>query len=300
MFSLGDMVGSVLGLNVNSKKSDVGKYFKTVQDTVQGIKDGLNKIVAEMKKDGNSNLAATETAVNKLVSGTLDKIIDGAKTASEAIGGASDPIGDVVTAGADAKGIGGDVTELVKGIKTIVEVVLGEKGNADAGDNKKAEDGNSERNNDGASKLFDGNTGAGADAKKAVADGSKAVGSVSGADILKAIIKNDGGAYKLAKNSGAIAQVGVDAPKDAEVAGGIALRAMAKNGKFANGAANADVSAAVKGAAVSSVSKALDILTIGIRRAIDLGLKGVKEAMKTNTGATAIASGKSGSSSQNQ
>lgn len=64
-----------MGLNLESKKSDVGKYFKTVQGTVQGIKDGLNKIVAEMKKDGNSNLAAAETAVNKLVSGTLDKII---------------------------------------------------------------------------------------------------------------------------------------------------------------------------------------------------------------------------------
>ncbi|ETZ17259.1 Variable outer membrane protein [Borrelia duttonii CR2A] len=29
------------GLNVESKKSNVGKYFKTVQGTVQGIKDGL-------------------------------------------------------------------------------------------------------------------------------------------------------------------------------------------------------------------------------------------------------------------
>ncbi|ETZ17500.1 Variable outer membrane protein [Borrelia duttonii CR2A] len=48
--SFGDMVGSVLGLNVDSKKSDVGKYFKTVAGTVQGIKDGLNKIVSEMKK----------------------------------------------------------------------------------------------------------------------------------------------------------------------------------------------------------------------------------------------------------
>ncbi len=32
--SFGDMVGSVLRLTVESKKSDVGKYFKTVQDTV--------------------------------------------------------------------------------------------------------------------------------------------------------------------------------------------------------------------------------------------------------------------------
>ncbi|ETZ18030.1 Variable outer membrane protein [Borrelia duttonii CR2A] len=78
--SFGDMVGSVLGLSVESKKSDVGKYFKTVQSkrevkegeikgkrgiegTVEGVKTGLNKIVADMKKESNPNSAATETAV---------------------------------------------------------------------------------------------------------------------------------------------------------------------------------------------------------------------------------------------
>ncbi|ETZ17501.1 Variable outer membrane protein [Borrelia duttonii CR2A] len=39
--SFEDIVGSVLGLNLESKKSDVGNYFKKVQETVQGIKDGL-------------------------------------------------------------------------------------------------------------------------------------------------------------------------------------------------------------------------------------------------------------------
>ncbi|ETZ17697.1 Variable outer membrane protein, partial [Borrelia duttonii CR2A] len=101
MFSLllEGMVGSVLGFNVNSKKSDVGKYFKTVQGTVEGVKTGLNKIVADMKKESNPNSAATETAVNKLVSETLDKIIEGAKTVSEAIGDASDFIGNVAAGG---------------------------------------------------------------------------------------------------------------------------------------------------------------------------------------------------------
>ncbi|AHH10133.1 Variable outer membrane protein (plasmid) [Borrelia parkeri SLO] len=39
--SFTDMVGGVLGFNTNTKKSDVGAYFKTVQDTVQGTKDKL-------------------------------------------------------------------------------------------------------------------------------------------------------------------------------------------------------------------------------------------------------------------
>ncbi|ETZ17366.1 Variable outer membrane protein [Borrelia duttonii CR2A] len=84
--SFGEMVGSVLGLSVESKKSDVGKYFKTVQSTVEGIKSGLNRIVAEIKEEKNPNAVGVESAVKKLVSETLDKIIVGAKVASEAIG----------------------------------------------------------------------------------------------------------------------------------------------------------------------------------------------------------------------
>ncbi|ACH94177.1 variable large family protein [Borrelia duttonii] len=298
--SFGEMVGSVLGLNVNSKKSDVGNYFKKVQETVQGIKYGLNKIVADMKEEKNPNVEATESAVKTLVENTLDKIIEGAKTASEAIGDASGLIGNV--ADQNGTGVAGtDVDKLVEGIKGIVKVVLEGVGKADAGDSNKASDGTARTANAGdgeAGKLFiTGNGAAGDDAnsKKVATDAAKAVGGVRGSDILQAIVKEGGDASKLAT-----AQNPGSAPKDAVIAGGIALRAMAKGGKFANGAANSDVSAAVKGAAVSAVTKALDILTIGIRRAIDLGLKSVKEAMKTNTGATAIASGKSGSSSQNQ
>ncbi len=81
-----DMVGSVLGLNLESKKSDVGKYFKKVQETVEGTKTALNKIVVDMEEEKNPNADATVTAVKTLVENKLDKIIEGAKTASEVIG----------------------------------------------------------------------------------------------------------------------------------------------------------------------------------------------------------------------
>ncbi|WP_038364064.1 variable large family protein [Borrelia persica] len=338
--SFGDIVGSVLGFNVNSKKSDVGKYFKTVHDTVKGTKDKLNNIVADMKREGNPNAAGVESEVNKFVSETLDKIIEGAKTASEAIGDASDLIGnvaaggggaaagaggdvagaggdvagaggdvagaggdvagaggdvagaggdvagaggdvagaggDVAGAGGDVAGAGGDVVNLVKGIKDIVDVVLKGVGNAEAGTDKKATDGSSARGaaaDNEAGKLFDTvNAGDSADkAKKSAADAAKAVGAVTGADILKAMIKN--GIEDSAKAASA---------KDGTIAGAIALRAMAKGGKFSNTSASAtpDVVTAVKGAALSAVTKALDILTIAIRNTIDAGLKEVKEAMK--------------------
>ncbi|WP_231439853.1 variable large family protein, partial [Borrelia duttonii] len=130
--SFGDMVGSVLGLNVNSKKSDVGKYFKTVQGTVEGVKTGLNKIVSEMKKEKNPNSETTATAVKTLVENTLDKIIEGAKVASEAIGTEDhDLIGNIASAGAAAAGAKGETEKLIKGIKNIVDIVLKNEGNAE-------------------------------------------------------------------------------------------------------------------------------------------------------------------------
>ncbi|ETZ17197.1 Variable outer membrane protein [Borrelia duttonii CR2A] len=249
--SFGEMVGSVLGLKVDSKNSDVGNYFKKVQGTVQGTKDGLNKIVSEMRKEGNPNLAATESAVNKLVSEALDKIIEGAKEASEAIGIAGDELlGNVAAAGSGGV-VGDGVEKIVKGIKGIVEVVLKGVGNADAGDSNKASDGAARTANAGegeAGKLFSsGNAGEQANAKKVATDAAKAVGGVRGADILQAMIKDK--AKTLANTSAAQAVQG-DA-KDGTIAGAIALRAMAKDGKFAGpNAATAEYAPAVKGAAV--------------------------------------------------
>ncbi|WP_207105133.1 variable large family protein, partial [Borrelia miyamotoi] len=277
--SFGDMVGGVLGFNSNTKKSDVGVYFKKVHDTVEGTKIALEKIVADMKTEGNPNAEATDTAVKKLIDNTLSKIIEGAKTAGEAIGDAGDLLGNVgATNVAGSAGTG--VDSLVKGIKSIVDVVLGAKeGNADAGTDKKADGLTARTANaaDGeAGKLFAANAGDANNSKKVAADAAKAVGAVTGADILKAMVKADKAATKLAKGNDGNAGA---APKDAEVAGAIALRAMVKDGKFAGPTAeSADYATAAKGAAVSAVTKALDVLTIAIRTTIDLGLKEVQEA----------------------
>ncbi|UPA11646.1 variable large family protein (plasmid) [Borrelia parkeri] len=222
--SFADMVGSVLGFNTNTKKSDVGNYFKTVQNTVQGTKDKLNKIVEDMKSENNPNADATDIAVKALITNTLDKIIEGAKTASEAISDA---------------GAAGDANNL----------------------------------------------------KKVAADAAKAVGAVTGADILKAMVKNTD-AVKLATNN-TVSAVGVataNNSKDAIVAGGIALRAMANDGKFAGSSdnANADAKKVVEGAAISAVTKVLDTLAIAIRNTIDTEFKTVKEAMKINPNNTPL------------
>ncbi|ETZ17029.1 Variable outer membrane protein, partial [Borrelia duttonii CR2A] len=159
----------------------------------------------------------------------------------------------------------------------------------EAGDSNKAEDlsARAANNADGAGKLFVTGSAAGDD-KKAAADAAKAVGAVTGSDILQAIVKDAGDAAKLAANNAANNN-NIANTKDGTIAGGIALRAMAKNGKFANGSSGGnDVSTAVKGTALSAVTKALDTLTIAIRTTIDTGLKTVKKAVKINPNDTLL------------
>ncbi|AHH11448.1 variable large family protein (plasmid) [Borrelia coriaceae] len=291
--SFGDSLGGVLAFDKTTPKSKVGEYFKNIHDTVKDTKGKLEKLVADMKDKGNPNAESAEAAVKKLISEKLDEMIKGAETISEALKGvdAGELIGNV--AAQTQGGVAGDIDNLLNGIKGIVEVVLKE-GNSEAGDNNKAED-LAARNNNGAIKLFasDNSEVDESNTKKLAVDASKSVGAVTGADILQAMIKGNGAAVKLAKNNANNASNvdGVSAPKDAEVAGAIALRAMAKSGKFAN-ANNTDtggvIAATIKGAAISAVTKALDTLTIAIRKTIDTGLKTVKEAMKINPEATPV------------
>ncbi|WP_434757463.1 variable large family protein (plasmid) [Borrelia puertoricensis] len=278
--SLSDMVGGVLGFKQDSKKSDVGNYFKTIEKSLTTTKTALEKIVADMKTENNPNAATTETAVKTLIDNTLSKIIEGAKIASEAIGTTGDDLLGNVAAQNNGGVAGTGVDSLVKGIKSIVDVVLKE-GNPEAGDDKKAEDGSTARDNNAVGMLFaSNNAGANASAKKSATDAAKAVGAVTGADILQAMVKDDGDAAKLAKNSAANGNA-ANAKKDAIIAGGIALRTMTKGGKFAN-SSDTDVTTEIRRAAVSAVNKVLGTLTIAIRNTIDVGLKTVKEAMKIN------------------
>ncbi|UPA11380.1 variable large family protein (plasmid) [Borrelia parkeri] len=58
---------------------------------------------------------------------------------------------------------------------------------------------------------------------------------------------------------------------------------MIKGGKFdGSDIADNDYALAVKDVALSIVTKAMGILTIAIRKTIDIGLKTVKDAMKIN------------------
>ncbi|AHH11367.1 variable large family protein (plasmid) [Borrelia coriaceae] len=285
--SFGDSLGGVLGFNKDTKKSEVGDYFKKVKETVEGIKGKLNAIVENMRSANNPNVNRVNNAVNELVDEKFEKIIRGASDAEKGANGEK-LLGNID--GSNVGVVGDGMESLIKGIQLIVEVVLKDKGNPDAGTDKRAEDGGTRTSGTAAGKLFDSNNaGSSTAAKKSATDAAKAVGAVTGADILKAIATGpEGKAATIAKYNTGNGNA-ADNKNDAVIAGGIALRAMAKGGKFANASdSDSDYADAVKGAAVSAVTKALNTLTIAIRKTINEGLKTVKEAMKINPSDTPV------------
>ncbi|WP_434757102.1 variable large family protein [Borrelia puertoricensis] len=276
--SLSDMITGAFGIKADTKKSDIGNYFTDIEKTMTSVKKKLQTEVAK-----NGNYLKIKEVVDHFITNTLDKIAEGAKTAAKGATG-EDKIGGAPTAGQDA--VAADATSvnsLVKGIGQIVGVVLKDKeGNADA--TKTAEE-----QQKSIGKLLGGKDNDGTEAQAAAASAS--IGAVIGADILKAIAKSGeastAGEIKIetAKNAAEIAAAKKEdqkdlkaGQKDAVVAAGIALRAMAKGGKLA--AKNEEKAAhAVNGAAASAVGKTLSTLIIAIRNTVDTGLKSISEAL---------------------
>ncbi|MCD2379233.1 variable large family protein, partial [Borreliella burgdorferi] len=207
----------------------------------------------------------------KEVSELLDKLVTAVKTAEGASSG-TDAIGEVVADDAAAKAADKEsVKGIAKGIKEIVEAAGGSKKlkvAAATGENNKK-----------AGKLF-GKVDAGNAGDSEAA--SKAAGAVSGEQILSAIVKAAGAAAgdqegkkpADAKNPIAAAIGKGDAEngaefdhemkKDDQIAAAIALRGMAKDGKFAvkSGDEKGKAEGAIKGA-----SELLDKLVTAVKTA---------------------------------
>ncbi|WP_155807019.1 variable large family protein [Borrelia crocidurae] len=272
--SFWDMITGTLGIKADTKKSDIGKYFTDIEKTMISVKE---KLQAEVAKNGKYE--KFKIVVEQFITGTLDKIAEGAKeAASGAIG--NDAIGNAVKDQVAVPAKFDSVNALVKGIKIIVGIVLkGDEGNASAtktGDDKRS-----------VGKLL----GKKDDATETVAAAASAsIGAVNGADILQAIAKsgevvNNEVAIEQAKNAAEIAAAKKEDTKeltaaqiDAVIAGGIALRAMGKEGKFA---ANNDGKSehAVKGAAANAVNKVLSTLIMAIRNRVGEGLKEIDKVL---------------------
>ncbi|ETZ17148.1 Variable outer membrane protein [Borrelia duttonii CR2A] len=276
--SFGDMITGTLGIKAETKKSEIGKYFTDIAATMESVK---NKLQTEVAKNGNYE--KVKTVVEQFITGILDKIAEGAKEAAKGATG-DDAIGGAPTAGQDAAPADAtSVNALVKGIKEIVGVVLNEgKGSAEA-----TKTNVEQQKTIGV--LF-GEKANGGEEKHAAAV-SASVGAISGVDMLRAIAKgtviNDEGEIEKAKNAAEIAaakkesqkEIKEGAQKDAVIAGGIALRGMAKGGKFAAKQNEEKSANAVNGAVASAVNKVLSTLVIAIRNTVDEGLKGINKVL---------------------
>ncbi|WP_434757141.1 variable large family protein [Borrelia puertoricensis] len=289
--SLSDMVTGAFGIKAETKKSDIGNYFNDIEKTMNTVKNKLNTVVAE-----NGNYLKIKEVVDTFITGTLDKIAAGAKEAAKgATGGA---VGEVVKS--DSAGNGPDaesIKSLVKGIKTIVDLVLKE------GDPKADKTTPVDDDKKDIGRLFGAKNEASKGAEdKHVAAASASIGAVTGADILQAIAAANADAKKdgkvsEAKDAAALALAKgtstdneeklttAESKKDAVIAAAIALRAMAKDGKFIvkDTAANKTEAESAKGVAASAVGKTLSTLIIAIRNTVDNGLKSISEALATVT-----------------
>ncbi|WP_445436359.1 variable large family protein [Candidatus Borreliella tachyglossi] len=303
-----------------AKKDDVKKYFEALAAAGAAAAEKVRAIPVE----------AAEKEVTGKIAELIEKLAAAADDVAKHSGGGDD-LGKVEAAANAANGAlgkAGSSKDMVPALKTIIEEVLGaNEGNPEAGDTKGAagaagandgkladraklsevNDANKGANgaavlvtkgagggNDGVGLADNGALGAAANAAKTAADATKAVASVSGADILKAI--SVGKAAKFAEETNAGANdgaAGAEKLHDATIAGAIALRAMAKDGTFANhkvaagdgAAANAaNYAAAVKAAASGAVSKALSTLTIAIRKKIDTELKALNDKARLAIG----------------
>nr|WP_011666317.1 variable large family protein [Borrelia duttonii]BAC22662.1 vmpB [Borrelia duttonii] len=274
--SFGDMITGTLGIKAETKKEDIGKYFSDIEKTMQTTKVKLNEILEK-----NGQYEKVRKVVEEFVTGTVDKIAAGAKEASNGATG-DYKIGGATQAGQNANAADRvAVNSLIKGIKEIVGVVLKDnEGNAGA-----TKTGDTEKKS--AGKLLGGQD-KGEEAIAAAA--SATIGAVSGADILKAISVSGETSgeptIQAAKNAAGIAAAKKDndktldaAKEDAVIAAGIALRGMAKDGKFAAKNSEEKSANAVNGAVASVVSKVLSTLIIGIRNTVDEGLKEINKVL---------------------
>ncbi|WP_025408864.1 variable large family protein [Borrelia coriaceae] len=276
--SFSEMITNTLGIKAETPKSYIGKYFISIETTMKKVKEKLSNVVAE-----HGNYPKVKEEVEKFITETLNKIEEGAKKAasgsgtSGAISDASHSSGqEAVPAKAES------VNALVKGIKTMVKVVLKQdEGKADATKTEQNE-------NKDIGKLFGQNS----DATDAIAAAGASIGAVTGADILQAIAKSGDdistAQITTAKDAASIAvaqkqnaQTLDAAQKDAVIAAGLALRAMAQDGKFAAKSTDKKAVNAVNGMAASAVGKTLSTLIIAIRNTVDSGLKTINEALAT-------------------
>ncbi|UPA11643.1 variable large family protein (plasmid) [Borrelia parkeri] len=283
----GNAIGDALGLTAvksGDKRSKVGEHFEKIKKGLGDTKDKLNELsnkISETKNANSSTIEAVKGAISS-ANDVFDKLIDSV-TKLAGVTKEDTPIVNVGTAG-NASAIAANVTD----VNTVIEEVRNIIGTAEKSGVKieKGAAGNTIANADGGLKALTNN------AQATAGDATKLANEVAKADPWAMIdkIKNsknvtasaapaaDDDAGKLATGNAAAANDNGTAATNADLAAAVALKAILKDGKFTQPAANED--GAVKATAVSAVNKVLGVIDVIIRKTVAINLDKIREAVK--------------------
>ncbi|AFI32172.1 Vlp protein (plasmid) [Borrelia crocidurae str. Achema] len=281
--SFGNILKDTFGLTSNTTKKEVGERLGKIGEAVEVAKGKLEGI------KGTDQFSLMKDKVDSVITNAvniLKKLVEGTKKFKEATDGANGKIGNANGTEDAVQADIASVKSLVEGINMIYEaakeVKVDSKGNAD----KTISDSKA------IAKLFNNTASADATGLKAA---NVALNSSSGADILAAIdaakngINAPAGQISAAKNAYDIAvaiknsaDAGADVrDKGSVITAGLALRAMAKNGKLAT---HANVPAeGLNAVLIGAVSKTVNEIVSTIRRTVDKCLKDVDDCIKENS-----------------
>ncbi|AHH11441.1 variable large family protein (plasmid) [Borrelia coriaceae] len=283
--SFGDTLGTVLGFNKDTKKSDIGEQLGKIGDAVKSVKDKLESIKSDSGYDLIKDKA--ESVIAKVIE-TLGKIVDGANKIKEATSSATDKIGNSDSDGDANSAKTKSVKGLVEGISMIYGAAKDAKGLAKEDASKEIEDSKA------VGKLFNTNSTANTSGADALKGAHRAVIAASGADILAAIkAANKDGKEKTIDQAQDAYEIAIATKSDGNthasiqtnasvIAAGLALRAMAESGKLATHSTNAkekEVNAILIGVVGKTVNEIISI----IRRTVDGCLKDVSDCIKENS-----------------
>ncbi|AHH11562.1 variable large family protein (plasmid) [Borrelia coriaceae] len=287
--SFGNSLKESFSITSTTTKKAVGERLGNVGEAVKLVKGNLESL--KEKEHFGFIKNKVETSIDNSIK-TLDKIVNGVGKIKEATAGSADnKIGNATKDGEDAAPPSD--TDSVKSIVEGIGMVYGaarETGIDPKGDATKTVTDSKKVGN-----LF-GNNGSigGADALKAA---HMALTNASGADILAAIdiaakggtskpagqIKDATNAFDIAIATQNHGDAHVDVrTKGAVIAAGIALRAIAKDGKLATVATNAPKEE-INAVLIGAVGKTINEIVSTIRRTVDKCLKNVSDCIKENS-----------------
>ncbi|AMR76130.1 Variable large protein B34 (plasmid) [Borrelia hermsii] len=282
----GNAIGDALRLSAvkfGGQKSKGGEHFEKMKKGLEGTKDKLNELSGEISEAKNANGSSIEVVKGAIkgAGDVFDKLIDAlTKLAGVAKEAGSIDISDTDNAAAAVAADKASVETIIAGVKAIIETA--KESRVEIEDGKEGS-------------PVEANAGGEAVAKSSAAAsdnvGPKLVDEVAKADPWAMIDKINSakaavgvqldantnyGAGELATGTPNQAN-GSKAAANADLAAAVALKAITKGGKFTNAANEAG---AVKAAAASAVNKVLGILDAIIRKAVNLELGKIKEAVK--------------------